>query len=188
MADNQSPYSLLAELESVKHLGKPPIHLWHPEHVSDIDMCILRDGSWRYNGSAITRQRLVRLFSTVLRKEGDRYFLVTPVEKCLIKVEDAPFQAVLLEARGEAEQQMLAFTTNVADVVVADAEHPLRFEIDEETREPSPYVMVRDELEARLSRNVFYQLADLAKERFIDGEPWMGVWSGGEFFLIDRVA
>ncbi len=188
MADNRGPYSLLAELESVKHLGKAPIHLWHPEQVSEIDMCIMRDGSWLHTGSPITRQRLVRLFSTLLRKEGDQYFLVTPVAKYLIEVEDAPFQAVLLAARGEAERQTLAFTTNVADIVIADADHPLRFEIDEETREPSPYVLVRDELEARLSRNVFYQLADLAQERLVSGEPWMGVWSEGEFFYIDRVA
>ncbi|MBD3649202.1 MAG: DUF1285 domain-containing protein [Pseudomonadales bacterium] len=183
----QAPYSLLAELEKVKDKGKPPIHLWNPDRVIDIDMVIKTDGTWHYKDSPITRQRLVRLFSTVLRKEEDGHFyLVTPVEKCRIQVEDAPFQAVLVDVKGEGQAQELHFTTNVADVVVAGDDHPLRFEIDRETDEPSPYVMVRDGLEALLARNVYYQLVDHLAVKELDGDRWLGVWSRNTFFPIMR--
>jgi len=182
----QAPYGLLAELETVKDKGLPPVHLWHPESVKDIDMLIQRDGSWLYMGSPITRQRLVRLFSTVLRKDGDEYFLVTPVEKNRIRVEDVPFQAVLLQSSGSGGSQRLTFTTDMAEKVVADERHPLRFEFDEETGEPSPYVMVRDGLEARLVRSVYYQLAELVEEKAISGENWLGLWSDGTFFKLQR--
>lgn len=180
--DEHAPYSLLAELEKVKGKGRPPIHLWHPDNVKDIDMVIQKDGTWMYMGSSITRQRLVHLFSTVLLKEEDEYFLVTPVEKCRITVEDVPFQAVLLENRGEGREQVLIFTTNMAEQVTADASHPLRFEINPDTEEPAPYVMVRDDLEAKLTRSVYYQTADLVVSELIDNENWFGVWSAGVFF------
>ncbi|MBQ73855.1 MAG: proteophosphoglycan precursor [Gammaproteobacteria bacterium] len=181
-----APYGLLAELEKVKDEGLPPIYLWHPETVKDIDIVIQRDGSWLYMGSPITRRRLVRLFSTVLRKEGDDYFLVTPVVKNRITVEDAPFQAVLLKSSGSDESQCLTFTTDMAEQLVADEHHPFRFEIDEETGEPSPYVMVRDGMEARLIRSVYYQLAELVVEKVIKGENWFGLWSAGRFFKIQQ--
>jgi len=177
------PYSLLAELAQVKHLEHPPIHLWNPDNVKDIDIVVRRDGTWLHEGTPITRQRLVRLFSTVLRREDDdEYYLVTPVEKCRIEVEDAPFQAVLLEVTGEGEKQVLRFTTNVADEVVAGEKHPLRLVIDPKSGEPSPYLLVRDRLEALISRNVYYQLADLMVPALVDGERWLGVWSEGRFF------
>lgn len=181
----QAPYSLLAELEKVKDKGNPPIHLWNPDNVTDIDMVIKSDGTWYYEGSPINRRRLVRLFSTVMRKEEDgHYYLVTPVEKCRIKVEDVPFQAVLLDVKGEGKNQELHFTTNVADEVVAGDDHPLRFHIDEETHEPSPYVMVRDGLEALLARNVYYQLVDHCTVEEQNGDRWVGVWSRETFFPI----
>ncbi|MDH5737426.1 MAG: DUF1285 domain-containing protein [Gammaproteobacteria bacterium] len=160
---------------------KPPVHLWHPESVGDIDIRIDRHGQWWHEGALIERQRLVRLFSTVLRRDEDgEYYLVTPVEKCRIQVEDVPFQAILLEIEGLADQQQLYITTNVADRVLVDTSHPLRFEFDPITEEPSPYVLVRDGLEARLVRSVYYQLAALCVER----ASWLGVWSAGHFFRL----
>ncbi len=177
----------MAELERVKGKGLPPVHLWHPDVVTKIDMRVHADGTWYYMGSPIERRRLVRLFSTVLRREGEQYFLVTPVEKCLIEVEDAPFQAVLLEVMGQGKSQQLKFTTNMAEEVIVDADHPLRFEIDSATGEPSPYVLVRDSLEARLNRSVYYHLAELVVSdipSFESKSKWLGVWSSAIFFPI----
>lgn len=181
-----APYSLLAELEKVKGKGRPPIHLWHPDTVKDIDIVIEKDGTWMYMGSPITRQRLVRLFSTVLLREDDEYFLVTPVEKCRISVEDVPFQAVLLENSGQGRDQVLTFTTDMAEKVTVDKSHPFRFEVDPDTDEPAPYIMVRDNLEAKLTRSVYYQTADLVVSEPVDDEDWLGVWSAGIFFKMMR--
>jgi hypothetical protein len=164
--------------------GLPPVHLWNPAFCGDIDMRIARDGTWFYLGTPIGRKPMVRLFSTIIRRDGDDYFLITPVEKVGITVDDAPFVAVLLEVEGEGEQQVLRFTTNVDDVVDAGADHALRVTIDPVTAEPAPYVHVRSNLEALIHRNVFYQLVDLAVVKQIDGQRWLGVWSGGEFFPI----
>lgn len=178
-----APYSLLAQLENIKDKAHPPVHLWNPDNVQDLDMVIARDGTWYYMGSPIERQRLVRLFSLVLRLEDDgEYYLVTPVEKCRIKVEDAPFQAILLAVEGEGRQQVLRFTTNIAEEVVADAAHPIRVAMDAETGEPAPYVMVRDGLEALIARNVYYELANLLVTEEVDGMMYDGVWSAGCFF------
>lgn len=180
-----SPYSLLAQLESVKDKPRPPIHLWNPGNVKDIDMEIRRDGTWYYQGTPIERVRLARLFSTVLRREDDgEYYLVTPVEKCRIRVEDVPFFAVLMEASGEGRSQQLQFTTSVGDDVCAGEAHPIRISVDDATGEPSPYVMVRDGLEALMSRSVYYQLADLLVEEVVDDSLAMGVWSDGAFFSL----
>jgi hypothetical protein len=127
---------------------------------------------------------MVKLFSTIIRRDGDDYFLITPVEKVGIKVDDAPFVAVTLEVEGQGEGQLLRFTTNVEETTEAGAAHPLRVEIDPQTQEPTPYVHVRSNLEALIHRNVFYQLVELAVSREIDGQRWLGVWSGGEFFPI----
>ena len=126
----------------------------------------------------------MRLFSTILKREDGKHFLVTPVEKVGIQVEDAPFVAVTLQVEGEGEAQVLRFTTNVEDEVVAGVEHPIRVQIDPATLEPSPYILVRRNLEALIHRNVFYQLVELAVEREIDAEPWLGVWSSGQFYPI----
>ncbi|MDU9397842.1 MULTISPECIES: DUF1285 domain-containing protein [Pseudomonadaceae] len=182
MSDTGKAGDLLAQLPKGK--GLPPVHLWNPDFCGDIDMRIARDGTWYYLGSPIGRKPMVRLFSSIIRRDGDDYFLVTPVEKVGITVEDAPFVAVSVEVSGEGERQVLRFVTHVEDEVEAGSEHPIRVVIDPVTQEPSPYVHVRANLEALIHRNVFYQLVELAVVREIDGRRWLGVWSGGEFFPI----
>jgi hypothetical protein len=127
---------------------------------------------------------MVKLFSNIIRRDGDAYFLVTPVEKVGITVDDAPFVALTLEVEGQGESQVLRFTTNVDEQVEAGLEHPLRVVIDPVTQEPAPYLRVRTNLEALVHRNAFYQLVELAVSRPINGQNWLGVWSGGEFFRI----
>lgn len=168
--------------------GLPPIHLWDPPFCGDLDMEIRRDGTWFYNGTPIGRPALVRLFSSILRKEGAKYVLVTPVEKVGIRVEDAPFVAVDAEAEGEGEGQRLTFATHVGDTVTADADHPIRVELDAETGEPAPYVLVRGALEARIDRKTFYRLVERGAEAERDGTRWFGLWSGGAFFPIQPAA
>ncbi|MFN3210383.1 MAG: DUF1285 domain-containing protein [Roseovarius sp.] len=168
----------IARKESGK--GLPPVHLWTPDFTGEMDMRIARDGTWFHEGTVIEREGLVRLFSTILKKEGDRYYLVTPVEKVGIVVEDAPFVAVDFEAEGEGEAQALIFTTNVGDRVLAGAENPIRVERDPETGEPSPYVHVRAGLEALIDRKSFYRLVD----RGVKSDDWFGLWSDGTFFPV----
>ena len=160
----------------------PPVHLWHPENEKDIDLVIEQDGTWQYQGSAIKRPRLIKLFASVLRKDGDDYFLVTPVEKCRIQVEDAPFQGILMEVDGEGQAQRLTLTTDVGEQVIINEEHPLR--IQQAGEQWIPYVMIRAGLEARLNRNVYYQLAELMVEHEhpVEGEQWLCIWSDGELF------
>lgn len=160
----------------------PPVERWNPDHCGDIDMVIRRDGSWWYNGSPIGRQAMVKLFSTVLRLEADgKYYLVTPVEKLGITVEDAPFLAVELVSEGEGESRALAFRLNTEDYVIAGPDNRLRVEVDGKTGEPRPYLHVRRGLEALVSRPVFYELVSLAMEECAEGTP-LGLWSGGVFF------
>lgn len=175
---------LLAQIPMLGKKGFPPVHLWNPPCCGVIDMRIARDGSWFYLGTPIGRKPMVKLFSSIIRRDGDEYFLVTPVEKVGIQVDDAPFVVVSLQVEGAGEAQVLRFTSNVEDEVEAGAKHPLRFAIDPLTQEPSPYVLMRSNLEALILRSVFYQLVDLAQPREIDGRIWLGVWSGGVFFPI----
>ncbi len=147
-------------------------------------MRIARDGTWFYQGTPIGRPGLVKLFSSILRKDGADYFLVTPVEKVGITVDDAPFVAVDFEAEGTGEDQNLTFETHVGDTVTAGPEAPIRVERDPETGEPSPYVLVRANLEALIDRKSFYRLVDLGAHHIIEGNSWFGLWSGGEFFPI----
>jgi len=186
MSDTGKAGDLLAQIPGGGKKGLPPVHLWNPPFCGDLDMRIARDGTWYYQGTPIGRPAMVRLFSTVIRRDGDAYFLVTPVEKVGIRVEDAPFVAIRLEVSGQGEDQLLRFVTNVEDEVEAGREHPLRVELDPRTQEPAPYVHVRANLEALINRNLFYQLVDLAVSRQIDGRSWLGVWSGGAFFPIGR--
>jgi uncharacterized protein len=164
--------------------GKPPVHLWNPDFCGDIDMRIARDGTWFYQGSPIGRKPMVKLFSSIIRRDDDAYFLVTPVEKVGIVVDDAPFVAIDVRVEGSGEAQALFFVTNVDDEVLASAEHPIRVTEDAETHEPSPYVNVRSNLEALIHRNVFYRLVAIAVPRTIEGSDWLGVWSDGVFFPI----
>ena len=161
--------------------GLPPIHQWNPPDCGDIGLKIARDGTWLYQGSPISRPAMVRLFSTILRKDPDGHVLVTPVEKVSVEVEDAPFVAVELQVEGDD----LRLRTNVEDWVSVDAAHPLRFEPG-----PSgglkPYVLVRDALWALVARPVFYELAALGREREVEGVAMFGVASGGAFFPMAR--
>jgi len=164
--------------------GPPPVHLWNPEFCGDLDMRIARDGTWFYLGTPIGRRRLVKLFSSIIRKDGDKYFLVTPVEKVGIIVDDAPFVAVDFEVTGKDASQTLTFTTNVDDSVAAGPDHPIRVVRDSETGEPAPYVLIRRNLEALIDRKSFYRLIDLGTHHPKDGEDWFGIWSGEQFFPI----
>ncbi|MDM3884547.1 DUF1285 domain-containing protein [Pseudomonas sp. BCRC 81390] len=184
MSNSGKANDLLAQVPKVK--GLPPVHLWNPDFCGDIDMRIARDGTWYYLGTPIGRKPMVRLFSTIIRRDGDAYYLVTPVEKVGIRVDDAPFVAVALDVQGEGEQQVLRFTSNVEDQVEAGPANPLRVVTDPQTQEPSPYVLMRSNLDALIHRNVFYQLVELAVPREIDGEEWLGVWSHGVFYPIGR--
>ena len=159
---SESPYGLAAVTAAVKQApgrGLPPVHLWHPEHCGEIDILVRADGTWMHEGSPIGRRELVRLFSTVLRKDPDGYHLVTPVEKMRIRVEDLPFRAVAMERRGDA----LVFTTDVGDAVTADADNPIVVETDPATGEPAPRIHVRRGLEARIARSIFYDLVEMAE-------------------------
>ena len=162
---------------------RPPVHLWNPPFCGDIDMRIARDGTWFYGGTPIGRAPLVQLFASVLRKEDDRFVLVTPVEKVGITVEDAPFLAVEMQAVSGTSGPQLRFRTNVEDWVSVDADHPLRFEPGE-AGGLKPYVRVRDDLWALVKRALFYDLVDCGEVRAIDGTAMFGVASGGAFFAM----
>lgn len=164
--------------------GLPPVHLWNPPFCGDLDMRIARDGTWFYLGTPIGRYELVKLFSSVLRKEKDRYYLVTPVEKVGITVDDAPFVAVDFSVQGHRKDQILRFETHVDDFVEAGIDNPIRVERNPETGEPSPYVLVRAGLEALIDRKSFYRLVDLCEHETIEGEEWFGVYSKKQFFPI----
>ena len=152
--------------------------------VRDMDLRITRDGTWHYLGSPIQRTRLVRLLSKVLRRESEEFFLVSPQEKLRIRVDDAPFIAVEMEYLGDAEDQRLVFRTNVDDVIVAGVDHPIRIVENPKTREPSPYIAVRDGLDALISRAVYYELADIAQPAPAPRQHTLGVTSEGCFFAL----
>ncbi len=176
--------SLAASASAAATRGPPPVDRWNPPFCGDLDMRIARDGTWFYLGTPIGRPALVRLFSSILKREGERYFLVTPVEKVGITVDDAPFVAVDVEAEGEGRDMALTFTTHVGDVVEAGPEHPIRVVRDPETGEPAPYVLVRRNLEALIDRKSFYRLVDLGGHCDHDGARWFGLWSRGAFFPV----
>lgn len=169
---------IAAAARAAKGRGPAPVHLWNPAFCGDLDMRIARDGTWFYLGTPIGRFELVRLFSSILKLEDGEYFLVTPVEKVGITVDDAPFVAVDFEATGTGCDQVLHFTTHVGDAVVAGPNHPIRVMRDADTGEPSPYVMVRAGLEALIDRKSFYRLVDLG----LHHDGWFGLWSSGRFF------
>ncbi|MBO9464106.1 DUF1285 domain-containing protein [Tropicibacter sp. R15_0] len=175
-----SAEGIAASAKAAKGKGLPPVHKWNPPFCGDLDMRIARDGTWYYLGTPIGRIELVRLFSSILRKDGEDYFLVTPVEKVGITVDDAPFVAVDFDVAGDGTEQVLTFHTQVDDVAIAGADHPIRVQRDPETGEPSPYVLVRANLEALIDRKSFYRLVELGTHH--DG--WFGVWSSGQFFPI----
>lgn len=184
LSDGRVSVSAESLASSVQALGggraAPPVDTWNPPFCGDIDMRIARDGTWFYEGTPIGREGLVRLFASIIRRDGEDYFLVTPVEKVGITVEDAPFVAIDFEVEGDG----LRFTTNVGDSFVAGPEHPIRVVRDAQTGEPSPYVRVRRNLEALIDRKSFYRLVDLGEVAAHEGADWFGVLSGGQFFPI----
>jgi hypothetical protein len=162
----------------------PPVEKWNPAHCGDSEMRIARDGTWFHQGSPIGREAMVRLFSTILRREADGSFvLVTPVEKLTIEVEDAPFIAVELKSEGEGKDRSLAFRLNTGEIVAAGADNALTIREDENG--PHPYLHVRAGLEALVARSVYYELMNLALEE--DATP-VGLWSNGRFFALDGSA
>jgi uncharacterized protein len=162
--------------------GPPPVHLWNPPFCGDLDMRIASDGTWFYLKTPIGRPALVRLFASVLKREGDKHFLVTPVEKCGITVDDAPFLAVEMRAEDTGEGRTLHFRTNVDDWVACGGDHALRFEPEPHSGGLKPYLHVRRGLWAKVTRALFYDLVELGEERDIDGVRMFGVASGGAFF------
>jgi uncharacterized protein len=177
----------LEGLSAARKRGPAPVHLWNPPDCGDIDMRIAADGTWFYMGSPIGRAPLVQLFASILRRDEERFVLVTPVERVGIKVDDAPFLAVELAVSHASGAPVLTFRTNVEDCVTVDGEHPLRFE-----RGPSagmkPYVLVRGGLWALVKRALFYDLAALGVEEIWQDERWFGVRSSGLFFPMTRAA
>ena len=165
----------------------PPIEKWNPPFCGDIDMTISKSGKWYYMGSEIKRPAMVKLFSGILRLESDNsYYLVTPVEKVRIQVEDAPFVAVAITKEQSEGMNTVTFRTNLNDEIVLSKVNPLSIEI-KKNNEPSPYITVRNNLRALISRSVFYELVDLAETIPIDGVPYLAIKSQGEIFKIHKV-
>lgn len=180
----RSAESLAAAAKAASKKGLPPVHLWNPPFCGDLDMEIRRDGTWFYLGTPIGRPELVKLFSSILKREGNTYYLVTPVEKVGIRVEDAPFVAVDFDVEGAGIDQILTFHTHVGDTAIAGPNHPIRVVRDPKTGEPSPYILVRANLEALIDRKSFYRLIDLGQRKDQVDQSWFGLWSSGEFFPI----
>jgi len=173
-------------VRKIKGRGPAPVHLWDPPFCGDMDMVIARDGAWIHEGKPVRRAALVELFASVLKiaDDGD-YYLVTPVEKVRIQVEDCPFVALDMDVEAEHSRQNLTFTTNIGEKVTADQDHPLNIQIHPKTGEPHPILHVRSGLNALINRAVFYRLVDLAVPSESEtGQSAMGIWSGGQFFTL----
>jgi hypothetical protein len=162
--------------------GPPPVERWNPPFCGDLDMRIAADGTWFYLKTPIGRPALVKLFASVLKREGDNYFLVTPVEKCGITVDDAPFLAVELKIENGAEGRVLHFRTNVDDWVPCGPQHALRFEPEAGTGGLKPYLHVRRDLWAKVTRTLFFDLVEIGEERDVEGRAMFGIMSMGIFF------
>ena len=183
------PTNPLRGLKEVEKQGKgmPPVHLWNPPFCGDIPMRIAADGTWYYMGSPIGRKPLVKLFSSILRYDEDgRYYLVTPVEKCGIEVEDAPLLAIRMAVSGEGRDKVISFVTTTDDEVTVDGHHPMRFERERGTGGLKPYVLVRGRLEALVHRPIFYDLVAQGVVEDVKGEAWFGVWTSGRFWPMQR--
>ena len=172
---------------SLDRISPPAAPVRAKHECGDLEMRIARDGTWFYKGSPIGRKELVCLFASVLQREPDgTYMLETPAERGRIEVEDAPFIAVEMIWRDCECGQCLSFRTNCDEVVAANAEHPIRVQLDPRTREPRPYILIRPGLEAKINRAVFYEMVALAVTETMGGRDIMGVWSEGVFFPIDE--
>ena len=160
------------------------IKKWNPKYCGDIDMRIASDGTWFYCGSPINRKKLVKLFSSILINENNKYFLITPVEKVGIIVDDAPFIANDFEKITENNKSYLVFFTNIDETIILSKKNPFRISINDKTQEPSPYIMVRKNIEAKIDRKSFYRLLDLAEYSLVKGQEWLGIHSDSTFFPI----
>lgn len=160
---------------------------WDPVYSGDSEMRISRDGRWYYQGSLISRPALVQLFSRLLRREGEQYYLVTPVEKLSITVDDAPFVSTNIEVEGQGDQQNIYVTTNLGDTALLGSEHPLWVNIDPQTQEPSPYLSIGNNLPVLLQRSDFYQLVEHAEQAVVDQRTVLGVWSQQQFFVLGEL-
>lgn len=176
---------LFDEIDAADRAGKLKF-FWNPEQQGEIDIRIAADGSWYHQGRKFQRQALVKLFASILRREGADFFLVTPVEKLKIQVDDAPFVANLVEQINEDGQQLVVFTTNIGEHIPLDRDHPLRIESDTASGEPRPYIHLRAGLEALISRSAFYDLVNMAEEIERDGQRYLCLTSLGEQFELGR--
>jgi len=174
------------QIDEASGKGHPPLDKWNPEFCGDINLRIKRDGTWLYEGTPIGRASMVKLFSTVLWKEGDAYFLKTPVEKVGIQVDDVPFHFIHMEVCGSGDDQVLLFTSQTGDRIEASKQFPLRVETSTESGEPSPYLAVRYGMEGLINRTVFYELVSLDQEEEVNGTSCLVVHSHGERFILGQ--
>ncbi len=177
------PSTLQSLLDAAKDRSLPPVERWNPPRAGEIDIRIRANGDWYHEGALIRRFAIAKLFATILRIDNDEHYLVTPAEKLKIRVDDAPFVAVDMETDGEGRERRILFTTNVEDIVLADADHPIL--VEDRDGEPRPYVEVRGGLKALIARSVFYRLVDLAEEGPV-GE--FSVYSAGARFALGSAA
>ena len=185
---SQNPENLVEQVgETTKNLNKPPLENWHPELSGDMDLRISRDGKWIHKGEPLGRDAIVRLFSTILRREEDeRYYLITPVEKWRIQVDDTPLLAHSLEVEGNGKTQIIRLTTNIGEILEVGDEHPLDVSTYEDSGQPRPVIRVRHGLDARLVTAAYYDLAEHIVEETVDGQAVMGVFSQGNFYKIGQ--
>lgn len=182
---NMTGFDLTEFVKQVEGQRFPPVDKWNPDFCGDIDMRIATDGTWYYMGTPIGRQKMVRLFASVLRKDAnDKTYLVTPVEKIGITVDDAPFVATEVTIENPGPEQLVVFKTNVGDTVIADADHPIRVEVDQKTGEPRPYVLVRGRLEALIARSVYYELIERGETTRAQGTSQCSITSQGTLFSL----
>lgn len=185
MSEKTDFSSLIGRLkESASSSSLPPVDQWQPDFCGDMDLVIKRNGDWLYQDSPIARQSLVKLFSRILKKENNDYFLVTPVEKLRILVEDAPFLVITMNRLETELGDVIEFTDNCDNKILLTESNPLWVELHPKTREPSPYITVRNNLNALLHRSVFYELVEMGQEKLIDDKRHLGVFSAGSFFSL----
>lgn len=180
--DPERLYRDLLDKQAATVKKLPPVDSWNPPLSGDMDIVVERNGDWVHEGARIKREPLVRLFATILKREGNEYFLVTPVEKWRVQVRDVPFAVIAVAAQQRSGEQVLVFTTRTGDEIIAGPNNPIRVVINQATGEPSPYVLVRKNLEGLIQRNVYYELVEMAETREINRQKIYGVTSLGQFF------
>ena len=182
-----NPASILKEISKYEDKKFPPVHLWNPPLCENVEMCIDREGRWFFMNSPIGRERMVKLFSKVLRLDEDgEYYLVTPVEKIRVEVEERPFLIIDYQLIKKGKEQLISFETNTSDIFLLDKDHPITVSVNPKTGEPKPYVLVRSNLEGIISRNIYYKLIELAKTKKVAGEQILVLKSGNQDFEIGR--